>query len=154
MHVPTLPGCAHDWQRPEQSERQQILSKQWPLLQSSSIVQVAPTSAPGATEPPAPAAPPPVPPTDPPALPPRPPTAVSIGASGGGDPSGLRDSPAPPQLAPATTSASKSSSRDRMEGPEMGVRSAAGRATNPYESRGYLGLSSSSGTSAKPHARS
>src|SRR5262245_53223557 len=135
MHVPTLPGCAHDWHRPEQSDRQQILSKQWPLLQSSSIVQAAPTSAPGATEPPAPAVPPP----GLPALPPRPPTAVSIGASGGGDPSGLRDSPPPPQPAATTSASNGSSRRDRMEGPEMGVRSTAGRATKPYESRGYLG---------------
>src|SRR4029079_12995632 len=47
MQLPALPGCAHDWQRPEQSERQQTLSKQKPLLQSSAIAQAAPISAPG-----------------------------------------------------------------------------------------------------------
>ena len=39
MHVPMLPGCPHDWQRPEQSDRQQTLSKQKPLLQSAAAVQ-------------------------------------------------------------------------------------------------------------------
>jgi hypothetical protein len=28
MQVPTLPGCAHDWHSPEQSDRQQMSSKQ------------------------------------------------------------------------------------------------------------------------------
>ena len=37
MHVPTLPGCAHDWHRPAQSDRQQMPSKQKPLLQSVGV---------------------------------------------------------------------------------------------------------------------
>jgi hypothetical protein len=39
VHVPTLPSTAHDWQSPEQSERQQTPSEQKPLLQSAADVQ-------------------------------------------------------------------------------------------------------------------
>src|SRR6185436_1039709 len=105
MQLPTLPGCAHDWQRPEQSERQQTLSKQKALLQSSAIAQAAPISAPVVTAPPAPpvppappAPPPPTPPVPPPpTLPPRPPV-MSMGVSVG-DASPWRCSPPPPQPA-------------------------------------------------------
>src|SRR5215510_699908 len=74
MHVPMLPGCAHDWHMPEQSDRQQMLSKQKPLLQSPAAAHVAPISAPVVTEPPAPPAPPAPPPAPPP-------PATSIGRS-------------------------------------------------------------------------
>ena len=98
---------------------------------------------------------------------------MSIGASLGGDPSGLRASPAPPQPA-ASNASSESRRRVRMDDPEMGVRSNAGRATFRLKiarccwlSRGRgrtlparadhaapFRLSSSSGTSANPQARS
>ena len=98
---------------------------------------------------------------------------MSIGASLGGDPSGLRASPAPPQPA-ASNASSESRRRVRMDNPEMGVRSNIGRATFRLKIArvaGYRGagagpsppvpitaapfrLSSSSGTSANPQARS
>src|SRR4051812_7886968 len=127
MQVPTLPGCAHDWHSPAQSDRQQMSSKQKPLLQSARSAHAAPISAPAVVDPP----PPPVPPSPPlpPPIPAPPPVPdMSIGASLGGDPSGLRASPAPPQ--PAASSASNESRRQvRMDNPEMGVRSNIGRAT-------------------------
>jgi hypothetical protein len=101
MHVPTLPGCAHDWHNPEQSDRQQMLSKQKPLLQSPAAAHVAPISAPVVADPPLPPAPPPLPAVP---VPPPSPVAMSIGASMGGDPSCCRVSPAPPQLAASNTS--------------------------------------------------
>src|SRR5580765_6884421 len=95
MQVPMLPGCAHDWQRPEHSDRQQMLSKQKPLLQSPASAHAAPISAPVATDPPLPDKPPlpPLPPAPddpppPPAAPPvpPPPNGLSIDVSPG-DPS-------------------------------------------------------------------
>jgi len=86
MQVPMLPGCAHDWQRPEQSDRQQMLSKQKPLLQSSANAHAAPISAPVATDPPPPDDPP-LPP-DPPAAPPVPPPSNGLSTDvSPGDPS-------------------------------------------------------------------
>jgi hypothetical protein len=80
MQVPTPPGCAHDWQRPEQSDRQQTPSKQNPLLQSPAVVHGAAISPPVVTDPPLPPVPPPLPP---------PPMsgAMSLALSCGGDPS-------------------------------------------------------------------
>jgi hypothetical protein len=45
VHVPTLPSTAHDWQAPEQSERQQTPSEQKPLLQSPAVRHSPPASA-------------------------------------------------------------------------------------------------------------
>src|SRR6185436_17504928 len=151
MQLPALPGCAHDWQRPEQSERQQTLSKQKPLLQSSAIAHTAPISAPVVTVPPpppvAPAPPAPPPPSPPvPVVPPAP--VMSMGASAAASP--WRCSPPPPQ--PAASNASSESRRTlRMESREMGVRSTPRRARFAVDFallRAYLaGRSSSSGTS-------
>jgi hypothetical protein len=86
VHVPTLPSTAHDWQSPEQSERQQTPSEQKPLLQSIASVQEPPASISAANCPLA-------------AAPPRPPSPLPLPAC----PDPLRASPPPPHALTANT---------------------------------------------------